>query len=306
MATEHEGTFEVDGKSLYTKSWLPENGEPKAKLIFIHGYSDHVNRYNAMFRWLAGRGIAVHGFDQRGWGRSVTKPAEKGLTGPTSRVLADIAAFIKPHLPPAAPAHPPVFVMGHSMGGGEALTLASHADYQDDVVRHVRGWVLESPFIGFTPEETPGALKVFGARLVGRFMPNRQMYNKLAASSMSRDPAVVKSIEEDELMHDTGTLEGLASLLDRTTALATGVARPGSAVRSLWVGHGDNDKVTNYHTSKKYFEQCLGDVPDKHFKTYEGWYHQLHNDGPQTEEFYKDVAEWILARAGEESAQSKL
>ncbi|KAL2163170.1 hypothetical protein VTH06DRAFT_7006, partial [Thermothelomyces fergusii] len=133
MAIEQEGTFEVDGQSLYTKSWLPD-GPTKAKVIFFHGFSDHINRYQAFFSALAGRGIAVHGVDQRGWGRSVKKPSDRGLTGPTSRVLADMAAFITAHLP-ASPADPPAFVMGHSMGGGQVLTLACHAAYQESVVR---------------------------------------------------------------------------------------------------------------------------------------------------------------------------
>ena len=260
-----------------------------------------------MFNFLAERGIAVHGFDQRGWGRTIAKPSEKGLTGPTSRVLADIVAFIKPHLPPVAPAHPPVFVLGHSMGGGEALTLASDEAYQNDVVRHVRGWVLEAPFIGFPPENNPSAIKIFIARLVGRILPHHQMYNKIPPENLSRDPAVVKSISEDKLMHDTGTLEGLAGLLDRTTGLASGAIRPkGDAVRSLWVGHGNKDKATSYQTSKNYFDKHLEAVQDKQFKTYDGWFHQLHNDGPDTNEFWEDVAGWILERAEGVKGDSKL
>lgn len=222
------------------------------------------------------------------------------MTGPTSRVLADIAAFIKPHVPKSS-ADKPLFVMGHSMGGGEVLTFLSDDTYQDDVVRHVRGWLLEAPFIGFPPEATPSALKIFGARLVGRVMPHRQMLNKLPPEDLTRDPEIVKSIKEDALMHDTGTLEGLAGLLDRTTALQSGLVKPkGDAVKSLWLGHGNKDKATCYNASKKYFEQCLGAVEDKSFKTYDGWYHQLHNDGPETEEFYQDVLDWILKRAGED------
>ncbi|KAK5662810.1 hypothetical protein OQA88_6220 [Cercophora sp. LCS_1] len=304
MAIEQEATFVADGKSLYTKSWLPD-GATKATLVFVHGYSDHVNRYNPFFNWLAARGIAVHGFDQRGWGRSVTKPAEKGLTGPTSRVLADIAAFIELHLPKSS-TDPPIFVMGHSMGGGEVLTFLSDDTYQKDVVCHVRGWLLEAPFIGFPPEAAPSALKIFGARLVGRLLPHRQMLNKLPPEDLTRDPAIVKSITEDKLMHDTGTLEGLAGLLDRTTALESGSVRPeGDAVKSLWIGHGTKDKATSYHASKKYFEQFLGAVADKSFKSYEGWYHQLHNDGPETEEFFQDVSDWILKRVGEEAGRTE-
>lgn len=215
-----------------------------------------------------------------------------------------MAAFIEPHLP-TSPSDPPVFVMGHSMGGGQVATLACDPAYVDKLVSRVRGWILEAPFIAFAPEEVPSALKVFAGRLAGRFLPHRQMKNELPPHNLCRDPEVVKSLKEDELVHNTGTLEGLASLLDRTAALAEGRARPGPAVKALWLGHGTVDKGTSYEGSKKWFDECTGEVKDKTFRTYEGWYHQLHAE-PEKEVFYTEVGDWILARAGPEATEAKL
>ncbi len=265
-------------------------------MIHFHGYSDHVDRYYGLFPTLAERGIAVFGVDQRGWGRSVTKPAERGLTGPTTRVLADMAAFIKSHLP-ASPSDPPVFVFGHTMGGGQALTLACDPAYQDSLVRHVRGWLLESPFIGFAPENTPGTFKLLAGRLVSRLLPHQQLLNRLPPETLSRDPDVVKSLAEDTLMHNMGTLEGLAGMLDRVTNLSSGTVRPkGNALRSLWIGHGTQDKAVSFPICKEYFDKYTDAVKDKQFKVYVGWYHQLHAEGAISVEFYNDVADWILAR----------
>ncbi|KAM7204183.1 Alpha/Beta hydrolase fold [Rhypophila sp. PSN 637] len=305
MTTQAEGNFELpDGHKVYTKSYLPA-GTPKAKLVFIHGFSDHVGRYHNLFSHLANRGIAVHSFDQRGWGKSVTKPAQKGLTGRTETVIADVAAFVKHHLNEQPTI--PLFVLGHSMGGGEVLTLACDPKYQDDVVKHVRGWLLESPFIGFAKEETPSWLKIFAGRLAGKILPQHQLVHALAPENLSSDPAIVKSLAEDELMHNTGTLEGFAGLLDRTTALTKGLVRPkGEAVKALWIGHGTLDKAVSYELAKMYFDTFTGDVKDKEFKTYEGWFHQLHADGSRSEEFFKDVGDWVLARCGDPSTGSKL
>ncbi|KAL1879074.1 hypothetical protein VTK73DRAFT_7400 [Phialemonium thermophilum] len=295
MVLEKEGTFRIGDKELYTKSWLPD-GLTKAKLVFIHGFSDHVNRYYGFFPFLAERGIAVHGFDQRGWGRSVAKPAEKGLTGPTTRVLDDMAAFIRPHLP-SYPSDPPVFVMGHSMGGGQVLTLMSDPAYAKDIVSRVRGFLLEAPFIDFAPEERPWTLKVIAGRLASHVLPRFHLSNRIPPENLSRDPEVVRSLDADPLVHDTGTLEGLAGLLDRTAALASGSIRPPSdAVRAIWVGHGTADKATSFSATKKWFDQCATDISDRTFKAYEGYYHQLHADKGR-EEFYEDVAAWILERA---------
>jgi acylglycerol lipase len=61
------------------------------------------NAYGLLFPTLASHGIEVYGFDQRGWGRSVEKASEKGLSGPTSLILSDIASFIKTLLPSKVP-----------------------------------------------------------------------------------------------------------------------------------------------------------------------------------------------------------
>lgn len=79
-------------------------------MIMFHGFNDHIDRYYGFFPYLAERGIAVHGLDQRGWGRSARTSAEQGKTGPTTRVLADMEAFIRSHLPSDVP----IFVLGHS------------------------------------------------------------------------------------------------------------------------------------------------------------------------------------------------
>jgi acylglycerol lipase len=260
----------------------------------VHGFSDHVGRYYGFFPHLAGSGIAVYAFDQRGWGQSVTRPADKGSTGPTSQVLSDIAGFIREVAMPAEPAGAPLFVMGHSMGGGEVLALASTPEYEESVVAGVRGWMLEAPFIDFTPAARPGALKVMAGRLAGKVLPRMKLANAIAPEDLTRDPAVVQSLRDDELCHDTGTLEGLAGLLDRTAGLAAGRYRLSSQVKSLWLGHGDMDKVTCFEASKSWFDR-QEQIPDREFKRYEGAFHQLHADTGR-DEFYADVERWILAR----------
>ena len=277
------------------------DGEPVAKVVFIHGFSDHCNRYYQLFPDLAARGIEVFGFDQRGWGRSVHKDSEKGLTGPTSLVISDIVSVIKSRLPSTVP----LFVMGHSMGGGEALTLASDPQYTD-LMKDIRGWVLESPFIGFPQGHEPNGIVVFFGRLIGKIAPHKQRWSGLDPNDMSRDPAVVESIKADKLLHDTGTYEGLASMLDRTIALNEGKAKLNKGVKSLWLGHGTADKGTSYPDSKKWFERQI-ELEDKTFKSYEGWAHMLHADLPDDRAvFSKDVGDWILARVGPEDVKAKL
>ncbi|KAI1497158.1 Alpha/Beta hydrolase protein [Biscogniauxia marginata] len=300
-----EGAFEVDGVSLFTKTWLPDE-PPKAKMVMFHGFSDHIDRYYDFFPSLARRGIAVYGLDQRGWGRSAPNHADKGRTGPTSRVLADMAVFIQHALAAPPRQDVPLFVLGHSMGGGQVLTLASTPEYRADVVSRVRGWILESPFLGFAPELQPSALTIASGRLASHVVPLFKLHRPVPPTDLTRDPEVRRSIAADPLLHNYGTLEGLAGMLDRTAALASGAIQPdGRAMRSLLLAHGSADKVTSFDKAKDWFEgigrPAVGD--DATFRPYEGMYHQMHADYGK-EDFYRDVGDWILARCdgGEDAA----
>jgi acylglycerol lipase len=279
------------------------DGEPKAKLIFVHGFNDHINRYYELFPYLANLGIATYGFDQRGWGRSAVESALQGLTGPTSQVISDIVSFIRTQLPSTVP----VFVAGHSMGGGEVLTLACDPQYED-VISQIRGWVLESPFIAFPKGFEPSFLKVFFGRLAGKLLPHMKLANPIPPENVTRDPEVVQSLKDDKLLHGSGTLEGLAGLLDRTAALESPESKLSKNVKSLWLGCGTEDKGVSYDACKKWFERQT-QLQDKEFKTYEGWSHQLHADlADNRDVFSKDVADFILARldGGKSGDGSKL
>ncbi|CAK7197653.1 hypothetical protein SEUCBS139899_000301 [Sporothrix eucalyptigena] len=303
MVKISEGTFKVGDQELYTKTWLPD-GAIVAKLIVIHGFSDHINRYYDYFPTLAGRGIAVYGFDQRGWGRSVKKPSDKGRSGPTATVLGDIVSFIKPHVNQGDGI--PVFVLGHSMGGNEIAALMAApagSEHETSVVKHIRGWLFEAPFFGWPVGEAPSSLKIAAGRLAGRFLPHFQLKHKIPEVYLSRDPEVVADLSKDKLCHDTGTLEGMAALLDRVNEIAQGHVKPGPSVKSIWLGHGDADRCTSFPASKTWFEIAAAAVPDRTFRNYEGWVHQLHAEPLADRElFYRETGDWILERVGEKEA----
>lgn len=276
-------------------------------MIFIHGFDDHCNRYSEFLSDLANSGILVHSFDQRGWGRSVARPAEKGLTGPTSQVLADITSFIESRLPSPAP----LFLMGHSMGGQEILMYAALGPA--NVTKHIVGYVAEAPYIRLDDSSQPNGLTVFAGRIVAKLVPNRQMAQKLYPEFMCHDEATCKDWEQDELCHHTGTLEGLAGMLERAAALDKGDIEHNEDIR-LFIGHGTGDRVTSHEATKRFFDRSK--VQDKTLKSYDGCYHCSMYRGNDTSryaytnirkvhlepeadrrKFTDDVVEWILTRA---------
>ncbi|EMC94480.1 hypothetical protein BAUCODRAFT_73491 [Baudoinia panamericana UAMH 10762] len=294
VATEEGWLTTPDNAKLYTKHWRSNTAQPRARLVFIHGFSDHCNFYGILFPSLACQGVIVHSFDQRGWGRSVHDPAQKGRSGPTKQVLEDITTFINSL--PTADASVPLFLMGHSMGGAEVLHYAAAGPR--DIVSSIRGFLVESPFIALSPAARPWTGTVVLGRMAARVLPHQQMVQKLDAKKTCRDPDVCKQFDNDPLCHDTGTLEGLAGMLDRALALEEGNVTlteglgDGGKTR-LWLGHGSGDAICDFNASRKWFESVA--IEDKEMRVYEGWYHKLHAEpGEDKVRFANDVAKWIL------------
>ncbi|KAF7508021.1 hypothetical protein GJ744_009918 [Endocarpon pusillum] len=314
-----ESWFSPDSSTrLYTKTWAPPSGtDIRARLAFVHGFSDHCNAYYNLFPSLASRGIIVHAFDQRGWGQSVLHKSQRGDSGPTRTVLSDIRSFLN-HIASLSEASvngqsfasTPLFLMGHSMGGGEVLLL-SLLQSQQDQVPPISGILLESPYIALHPSAQPSTFTIRAGTLAAKILPKYPRLEKLDAKKVCRDPQVCRDWEEDELCHDTGTLEGLAEMVQRAadlTSLANGqtvrglglkttlgIQQPGSESLPIWIGHGTGDLVTSCLHSQTMFEKL--DVKDKSIKLYEGAYHKLHAEPyGVAEEFANDVAKWILER----------
>ncbi|KAK4545586.1 hypothetical protein LTR36_002936 [Oleoguttula mirabilis] len=294
-----EGSFTTpDGHELYTKTWKPTSAL-KARIVLIHGFSDHCNNFEPLSTLLAQQGIAVYSFDQRGWGQSVHTPAEKGRSGPTGQVMDDITAFIEHVLSASEGSDTPLFLMGHSMGGAQVLLYASRYG-PAEVISKIRGFLVEAPFVALHPDSKPWKITVVLGRLAGKLLPHMHMVNKLDPKKLCRDPDVCKALENDPLCHDTGTLEGLAGMLDRASLLETGSVvlgegRGEGGKTRLWVGHGTADGVCDYYACRKWYENAQ--VKDKEMQVYEGWYHVLHKElGEDKVRFAQDVAKWVLAR----------
>jgi predicted alpha/beta hydrolase len=103
--------------SFYTRTYHPPSGSPSGAVVFIHGFTEHVARYEYVHRRWADRGFVVFTFDQRGFGRTALDPKKSpsavyGRTGDADQI-SDVAWALRV----AQEANPtvPLFLMGHSM-----------------------------------------------------------------------------------------------------------------------------------------------------------------------------------------------
>jgi acylglycerol lipase len=133
-----------ENTQFYTRTYTPSS-PAKAALVFIHGFAEHVGRYTDAHPQLAARGVAVFTFDQRGFGRTALDEehaSPSSAYGRTSgaRQMADIEWAIA-HTAQAFPGVP-LFLAGHSMGGGEVLLFATRG-----LASNLKGVIACSPCI---------------------------------------------------------------------------------------------------------------------------------------------------------------
>ena len=130
-----------NGHPFYTRTYLPSSPSPtspstststststaappppKAVLLFVHGFADHISRYEDVHPRWAQRGIAVFAYDMRGFGRTALDDAHRSpdaAYGKTSRAAehADLSFWVR-HVRATFP-KAPIFVMGHSAVSAE-------------------------------------------------------------------------------------------------------------------------------------------------------------------------------------------
>jgi acylglycerol lipase len=115
--------------------------DPKAYVLFIHGFAEHIHRYDAYFRLLAAPPYALHitALDKRGHGRTSQQPlddkapqvvawrkegktvhiqkGQRGRNGGWAKAMPDIEFFVRRESERAVAAGKKVFLYGHSMVG---------------------------------------------------------------------------------------------------------------------------------------------------------------------------------------------
>lgn len=261
----------TDGTRLFCRLFEPEES-PRATLCIVHGFGEHSGRYIHVAKALIAQGIAVVALDVRGYGKS---PGKRGCTPSYAMFMDDIGSM----LVAAQTRWPsvPLFLYGHSMGGNLALNYVLRRDPP------LAGVIVSSPWLRLTHPKS-FALDLF-AGIMARILPRYTQLAKNNPKAISRDQAVIDAKDADPLCHDR-----------LSAAVYTWVRRAGQWMLRhasncnipLLIMHGSADALIDPAGSAALAAQ----VPQCTYQSWEGCYHELHND-LQKDDVIAYLCNWI-------------
>lgn len=260
-----------DGIQLYTREWgIPH---PKAVIALIHGFGEHINRYNHMANFYNKNGYAVVGLDTRGHGKSEGK---RGHTPQYETYMDDIDGFINNVKERYKGV--PMFLYGHSMGGNLVLNFILKRPPT------LAGAIVTGPWIKLAFEPKP--IMITLGKIMRSIYPTMTQGSGLVASSISSDPSVVEAYVNDPLVHSSITASAGMAL---TEAAAWLDEYSGNVPMPLVIMHGMVDKLTSQSASEAFFKRVNGDVK---YKKWEGMYHEVHNE-PNKMDVFNYTLGWL-------------
>jgi acylglycerol lipase len=261
-----------DGTALLVRHWAVPNGGPWASVLLVHGLAEHCGRYEHVGAQLARAGLAVHGFDLRGFGGSGGPRASIDRWSQFHDDLEERLVAIRAIAPGR-----PLVLLGHSLGGLIALGYVLDGRARPDLL------VLSAPAIG-------AKVPLWQRALVGalrRVAPGMAMSNRLDPDDLSCVAAVGETYVADPLNQHKSTVRFAHAAFGEQRRVAASLDR---LSLPTFVVHGADDQIVPTAASAP-----LEGRPGVTRKVYPGLRHELHNEviGPQV---VRDEVDWIRDR----------
>ncbi len=238
--------------------------KPKAVISLVHGFGEHIGRYEHVAAYFNERNTAVIGYDRSGHGLSEGK---RGHTKNYAVLLDEIGELIRQ----TRGRYPgvPLVLYGHSQGGNLALNYALRRE------AGLSGIVATGPWIKLAFE--PSGFLVFLGKLTRMIYPAFSQPNNLNADHLSTDAEVGKAYVADPLVHNRVTSETGLSMIESGAYLDQ---YKGPFPCPLLLMHGGADQITSPEATRDFASRLEGDVT---LKIWDGLYHEIHNEYRQAE-----------------------
>jgi alpha-beta hydrolase superfamily lysophospholipase len=264
---------------------VPEKKTAKARVLIIHGLSEHSGRHLNTVNALNAMNVEVVRFDLRGAGRSGGRRQWVNSFNDYVTDTTSVFNWICSELPDL-----PLFVLGHSLGG----TIAVH--FAMIYSATLKGLILSAP-AHLLGSNTP-QVKIMLGKLLAGALPTFRLPRQSDQSALSRDPEVVAAYLKDPLSSPFNTLRQGSEILRAFADLQNkmqGTRAP------LIIFHGSHDRVVKLEGSFNLVQASPSS--DKTFHILPGGYHEPHNDlDKQT--YFQLLGQWLLPRIAEKKRAS--
>eukprot|EP00897_Mesotaenium_endlicherianum_P005458 jgi/Mesen1/4940/ME000247S04220 len=276
------------GVELFTKQWLPLNGNLRGLVFYCHGYGDTCNYFfDSVAVELATAQYAVVAVDYEGHGQS------QGLHGYIPRfetIIDDVMEYTQSIRERAEYRGLPCFLFGESMGGAVALKVHRRQPQAWD------GAILLAPMCKISEDVYPPAVVVLVLKMLAKMFPKWQLVpTKDICELTFRVPEKRQLGYDNPLAYKGKPRLGTAvQLLHTTDEIA---AKLHEVNIPLLILHGGADLVTDPSISKALHECAISQ--DKELKIYEGSWHGLIAGEPDevAQVVLQDIVNWLDARS---------
>ncbi len=247
--------------NLYYQVW--ENPEATGTLIITHGHGEHTESYKRVVNALKSETWTIYAWDQRGHGRS---DGLRGYADEFEDYCKDYYEFLKVVLSEPSIKKGPVVFLAHSMGClVQTKTLLNHPEIKPDAI------VFSSPLFGIGVEVP--AIKKIGAAWVKKLLPAVTMWNEVSNKDVTRDPEVIRELEQDPYRHSRICASVYLGFLETFPIIQ---ARASEIRFKTLMQLSDKDPVVSTSEALRFFEH-LGSG-EKELKIYKDAKHEIYND----------------------------
>jgi alpha-beta hydrolase superfamily lysophospholipase len=265
----------ASGVRLFTRRWLPAQGQGQAIAVVVHGLGEHTEFYLPLIHFLLPKGMAVYAHDHRGFGRS------DGRRGHISR-YGDYVEDLRGLVERARVEHPdlPLVLIGHSMGGTIALLFSQRYPEQITYAIYSAPSLILRRHIAWHQ-------RVLG-RAMSRIWPTYTSTGTIDPTVLTHDLALQEEVRVDQWRHAHVTARLYTELFVRgPREVLTHLDRLRVPFLIL---HGLADPLVSPIGSQRVYDGAS--VPVRAMKLYPGLLHEPFREVERAHVF-ADVAAWL-------------
>lgn len=263
----------INGSDLFTVS---NQLESKQSVLIVHGYAEHIMRYEGFMNQLTNAGFSVKGYDCKGHGKSSGKRA---IISSFDAYVDDLHAIASDFFKDGENN----FIYGHSMGG---LVLMLYLQKYGS--SNLTGVIVSGPGMK-TYDKTPFLLELV-APLIAAIIPSFPAAS-VDGSTVSRDTEEVRKYNEDPLNYRGKTKAKMG--YEFLQAQKKAIPNLSKINVPIMINHGSEDRLIHPESSDIIYNGISS--TDKTLRIWEGLYHELLNE-PEKIQVGEEFIDWMKAR----------